>query len=648
VSVDDRLLEIFREEAGDRLDAMVSTLLEIEAGDGDPESVRELFRHAHSLKGTAGMVGLEPIAEVARGVEDLLSDARGGGALDAATAGPLLRATDAIRAAMQGEEIDAGAVIAQLRGADAAEPPPRRPANGGASPAPPPARMTTLRVAADRVDDLLDAAGEAVLHRRRLEHMLGPAVEDDEHLREELDRGGTLLAGLQQAVLELRTLPLSSIVASFPRTVRDAAAREGREVELELSGVDTQFDRTMLEGISDMIVHLLRNAVSHGIQPPAEREAAGKPRRGTVAVGAEARGNRVEVWVSDDGRGVAPELLARAASRTELAELLAAPGLTTMDAVGELAGRGVGLDAVRRDLERLGGVMLVDSEPGRGSRFTLRLPATLAVLPLLMVERAGQHFGIPLATLAEVADAERIVTDDGRRAVEVDGDLLPVADLAVLLDRVGLSVAPGGPVLIVDVTGRRAAVRCDRLLGEQDAVMKPLGPLLDDLPFYLGATVEDDGTIALVLDARHLLRGAAAAADASAAEPAPPPARPPRVLVVDDQLTVRELQRTILAAAGYEVLTACDGREALELLQRGDRVDLVITDIEMPVLDGFGLLAALRDDPRWGSLPVVIVSARGAEEDRRRGAEAGADAWMVKADFDQQSLLDTVQRLVIR
>jgi two-component system chemotaxis sensor kinase CheA len=656
MSVDARLLQIFRQEAGERLDAMVSTLLQVEAGAGDPESVRELFRHAHSLKGTAGMVGLEPIAQVARSIEDVLAEARASGELDAAAAEPLLRATDAIRAGMAGEAVDVDAVTARLRAAPTEPEPPPPPPGPAARPdgtdgvaAPDaPVRMATMRVGADRVDELLDAAGEAVLHRRRLEHMLGPTVEHDEHLREELDRGDTLLSDLQHSVLELRTLPLSSIVASFPRTVRDTAARAGREVELELTGVDTQLDRTMLEGISDMIVHLLRNAVSHGIEPPDEREAAGKPRRGTVEVSAEARGNRVEVTVADDGRGVATDLLQRAGTRTELGELLATPGLSTAGAVGELSGRGVGLDAVQRDLKQLGGVLLVTSEPGRGSRFTLRLPATLAVLPLLMVERAGQRFGLPLQTLAEVVSAERIVTLGGRQTVEIDGEVLPVADLAVLLDRVGLRAASGGPVLIIDVTSRRAAVRCDRLLGEQDAVMKALGPLLGALPFYLGATVGDDGTIALVLDARHLLRAAPAAADAGPVTIDEAPARrPPCVLVVDDQFTVRELQRTILASAGYDVLTAGDGREALDALRGGDPVDLVLTDIEMPVLDGFGLLAAVREDPRHASLPVVIVSSRGDEEDKRRGAEAGADAWMVKAEFDQHALLDIVRRLVI-
>ena len=465
MSVDDKLLSIFRQEAGERLDAMVATLLEVESGGGDPESVRELFRHAHSLKGTAGMVGLAPIAAVATSIEDVLAEARSRGELEMAAAGPLLRATDAIRAAMQGEAIDAAAVAAELHegpGDGDGEGEGEGEALGGAVPvtaAPPaplgddhdalpsaPSRMATMRVSAERVDDLLDAAGEAVLRRRRLEHMLGPVVEEDEQLREELDRSETLLAELQHAVLDLRTMPLSSIVSSFRApSATPPPARAARSSSSSSASTPSSTARSV-EGISDMIVHLLRNAVSHGIEPPDAREAAGKPRRGTVTVSAEARGNRVEVSVADDGRGIAPDLVARTQSHAELGELFATPGLSTAREVGELAGRGVGLDAVQRDLKKLGGVLLVTSDPGRGSRFTLRLPATLAVLALLLVERGGQHFGIPLQTLAEVVDEERVVVLGGRPAVELEGgEVLPLADLAVLLDRPGMPTAPGGP-----------------------------------------------------------------------------------------------------------------------------------------------------------------------------------------------------------
>ncbi|HEY8584443.1 MAG TPA: Hpt domain-containing protein, partial [Capillimicrobium sp.] len=312
MSLDAQLLAIFRQEADERLEAMVATLLAAEAGEGDAEAVRELFRHAHSLKGTAGMVGLDAIARIAAAMEDVLADARQSGSLDRALAGPLLVATDAVRATLGGEAVDLDAVVAALPAAEVVDvgpaergelqPPALPAAPAAAAPAPAPA-APMLRVAAERVDGLLDAAGEAVLHRRRLEHLVrGTDAASDERVLDELERGEALLDGLQHAVLDLRTLPLASIVGRLPRAVRDVAASEGREVELELDGVDTQLDRTILDGLSDPLVHLLRNAVAHGIEPPDEREAAGKPRAGRLRLRAEAAGAYVAITVSDDGR----------------------------------------------------------------------------------------------------------------------------------------------------------------------------------------------------------------------------------------------------------------------------------------------------------------------------------------------------------
>jgi two-component system chemotaxis sensor kinase CheA len=518
-------------------------------------------------------------------------------------------------------------------------------------------RTRTLRVSAERVDELLDVAGQAVVGMRRFEHLAGADV--DERIRDELESGEALMLTLQDAALRLRTLPLSSIVGPFPRAVRDIALREGKEAELELLGVDAQLDRVILDGLSDLIVHLLRNAVSHGVERPDERVAAGKPREGRIVLRAEPRGSGVVISVSDDGGGVSRELLARATSPAELADVLATPGLSTADRVGDLSGRGVGLDAVRRDAEALGGALLVESEPGVGSTFTLRMPTTLAVLGLLLVERAGQVFGLALLVLEEVVEGESIVTLGDRVAVEVRGEAIQLVDLADLLSMPPATPAATGPVLIVSTLDRRVAVRVDRLIGEQEAVVKPLGAVLADVPGYLGASLLDDGAIGLILDARHIVRVAPTLTGAparralragegdAAADRAGGATAAPKVLVVDDQHTVRELQRTILTGAGYVVLTARDGREALDLLEREPDVRLVLTDVEMPVLDGFGLLLALREDPRLSALPVVVVSSRGSEEDRRRGAEAGADAYVDKGAFDQRALLEIVQRLVI-
>jgi two-component system chemotaxis sensor kinase CheA len=475
-----------------------------------------------------------------------------------------------------------------------------------------------------------------------MEHVVG----GDEALREELDRSGALLGDLQHAVIGLRTLPFSSISAPLRRAVRDAAARAGIEVRLELDGSQTALDRTILDGLTDPLVHLLRNAISHGIEMPDERERAGKPREGVVRLSASSRGDRVLVVVADDGRGVSPALLDRAAREGSLVDVLAAPGFSTAAGVDDLSGRGVGLDAVKRHVSGLGGSLEVTSRTGVGTEFTLVLPATLAVLHLLLVERDGQAFGVPLTGVMEAVEVGQTATLGGRATLQLHGEAVPVVDLLDVLGGASAALATG-PALIVGSAGHRAAVRCDRLIGDEEAVVKSLGGLLSGLEAYLGAAILGDGRVALICDPGHLARatGRTGARAASHREPAATSAAP-RLLVVDDQITIRELQRSILGAAGYDVLTARDGREALDALERAPDVQLVLTDVEMPVLDGFGLLEQIRAHPVHGSLPVIIVSSRGDEADRRRGAEAGADAYVVKSEFDQRSLLATVQRLV--
>ncbi len=652
--MDDELQDIFREESLERLDRISSVLLAAEAGGGDQEAVAELFRDAHSIKGSAGMFGLEAVGNLAGAMEGVLALARERGALPAGNVPPLLTSADAIRAAVNGDPGEIQAALVQLRsldGADGAagEPPDQDSVARGqaaiAAPAPERAAQRTLRVKADKVDDMLSAVGETALHRSRLEYLMGSNGELDETLRDELERGEVLVGGLQHAVLEMRTLPLETIVGGLPRAVRDIAAEVGREVELQLEGVDTPLDRSILDGIGDVLVHILRNAISHGIEPPGEREALGKPRTGTVRVCAEQRGGQVAITCADDGRGVSAELLERARERGSLADLLADAGFSTADGVSELAGRGVGLDAVKRHVETLGGVLEVTSETGAGTAVTMLLPLTLAIVTVLLVERGGQAFGVPLSGVEQVAHAEVVHELHGRRSLELDGTTVPLADLADVLGADAPALPSGSPVMVVTSGERRAALACDRLLGDREIVVKALGPLLAPLASYLGAAILDDGGIALLLDPGKLVRGAQQVPAASRAS-ADPKRVAPKVLVVDDQLTVRELERTILEAAGYRVDTAVDGHAALELLDRDVDVECVVSDIDMPGMDGLELLSAIRGRPDRCNLPVVVVTSRDDPEARERGADAGADAWVVKSQFDQQALLETVDRLV--
>lgn len=649
-ATDARLLGIFREEASERLDRLVATLLAIDAGTPPADATDILFREFHSLKGGAGLVGLERLRDVAHAVEEQLGGwRRAGEPVPREMAGPLMATADELRRMLADDAPDRA--VAERPARD--EPPAAAPAPAAtAAPA-----DQSIRVSAAKVDRVLDTVGSAVLHQRGLEHLLGAQV--DEPVEEALDQGAVLLDELQDAAIELRALPLSAITGRLPRHVRDLAVAEGKEIDLELHGVDTQLDRTILDGLSDTLVHLLRNAVAHGIEPAREREAAGKPPRGRVELRAEQRGARIAIEVTDDGRGVAADVLRDATGNGDgaLAELLAQPGFSTAGHVSEVAGRGVGLDAVKAHVESLGGSVEARSTTGRGTTVTLLLPLTLAILHVLLVEHRGQPFGLPLGSVEEIVVAERTTALGGRASIVVRGEAIPLGDLAVALGGAAGPLPERPPALVVTHGATTVALACDRLLDEQDVVVKRLGPLLERRAGYLGGAILGDGRVALIVDPAVAVERAAAAAAATAHAPLAAtgdepagggPALARTVLVVDDQFTVRELQRSILEAAGYRVTTAVDGRDALRQLETEAEVDAIVTDLEMPELDGFELLRRVREQPALASLPVVVVTSLTGDEERRRGLEAGADAYVTKDRFDQRALLDTVERLIGR
>ena len=709
MGADAELTQVFRDEAASHLDEMDAALMAAESGEGGAGAVDGLFRAAHTIKGAAGMLGFDDIRALAHAMEDVFGAIRAAGDFPAELAAPLLRATSALRAhvAGGGEPIDtlldelasaraalagSGAAApspaaepppAEPRAAEpppaeprAAEPPPAEPRAAEPPPAeppapepppaePPPARpapsppaaqpagdpQRTLRVPAAKIDQLLDVVGEVMQDRRRLGHALAADPQLPAGAADALTAGDRMLGELKDTAVAMRTLPLASIAGPLPRAVRDMARDAGREVEFVITGGDTELDRVILESLSELLVHLLRNAIGHGIEPPAERARAGKPRRGRIELRAVPRGSQVELVVTDDGRGISPGTAAEAQRQGSLTDVLTRPGYTTAAEVTDVTGRGVGLDAVKAYVQSLGGSIEARSGPGHGMTVSLLLPLALALLEVLLFERGSAVFGVPLAAVGEVVLVSDTLMLEGRPALEIGGRALPVADTAAVLGMEAPPLRAASPALVVSGGGRRAVVTCDAITGQLEVVVKPLGPLLAGVPGYLGAAILGDGRIALLAEPGLLTggRGRPAAEPAAAAPPAAAPARPePTVLVVEDSFTVRELQRSILEAAGYPVVTARDGRDALQVLGRHPETALVITDLEMPELDGLGLTRAIRADPARASLPVVVVTSHGTDEDRRQGIEAGADAYMVKRDFDQQALLATVERLAGR
>jgi len=686
---DPELADIFRDEATQRLDNMDAVLLAIESGHVNAGAVDSLFRDAHTIKGAASMLGFDDIRTLAHAAEDILASARQSGVLPPDIAGPLLRATAALRAmvAGSGEPIDgvlndlaASRPAAEVPAAEvpAAEVPvpevpvpevpvPEVPASEVSDAGAPAARarapetetaagipeavrtpgsQRTLRVSVAKVDHLVDAFGEFMQYRRRMVHSLSQESKLTPEMADMLLGGAHMLDDLKDTAVRMRTLPLSVIVGPLPHAVRDIAHAAGKEVDFVVTGADTEIDRVILESLSEPLTHLLRNAVGHGIESPAERERAGKARRGRVELRAVSRGSMVEIVVADDGRGVSPEVSEKARREGSLVDLLTRAGYSTAAEVTELAGRGVGLDAVKTYVTSVRGSLEIRSEPGRGMEVVLLLPLALALVETLLFERGGAAYGVPMTSVDEVVMVGKTLTLQRRRALEVHGRSLPVVDVAAVVGAPAPPLRERSPGFVVSTAGRQVITTCDVLLGSEEVMIKPLG--LASTAGYLGASILGDGRIALLIEPALLARGSPHAATMPAPAAVPGPADAPKILVVEDSFTVRELQRSILETASYPVATARDGRDALAALDRDPQIALVITDLEMPELDGIGLTRAIRADPARSSLPVVIVTARAAEEDRRRGIEAGADAYIAKRSFDQHALLGIVERLVGR
>ena len=512
-------------------------------------------------------------------------------------------------------------------------------------------------------------AAAPALPRRALA-VLGRTRDRLRHLGKELDRligavtgDGRLLAQvtgpLHEEVRRVRMLPFAEACEGLERMVRDLSQTTGKEAELVIEGGDVELDRSILECLKDPLRHLVRNAVDHGAAPAAQRRAAGKPPRTRITIAAALRGSQVEVAVRDDGNGLNLQALREQARRRRLPEpendealarLIFLPGLSTSPIITDVSGRGVGLDVVKDRVEALHGSVDVTSSPGAGTCFTLTVPLTLTTLRAVLVEAAGQTFALAGTCVERLV---RVRPDDvrwvaGRPMLSLAGIPVPLAPLASVL---GLAGAPPDPaqrvqVLIVAVGEKRMALAVDGFIAEQEIVVNSLGPRIRRLHLVSGATLLASGRIALVLNAASVVR---AALKTPVVAPAPTTATAvpvrKRLLVADDSVTTRTLEKSILEAAGYEVMAAADGMAAWQLLQE-QGADLLVSDVEMPRMDGFALTETVRASRQFHELPVVLVTARESDQDRARGIAVGADAYLLKSDFDQRNLLETIAQLL--
>lgn len=527
----------------------------------------------------------------------------------------------------------------------------------------------------DQIEQLSGATDQSKLdsiyrQMNKVEDVFVSAVDElgmaASKLKENTANRRLALDELQDQALHVRMLPLATIFSLYPRVVRDAASTSGKKAVLKISGENTELDKRILEQVADPIMHIIRNCVDHGIEIPTERIRAGKPEEGLVKLSAVQRGDRVEIEVEDDGAGINPEKIKATAVRKGLIsadeelspedaiELIFRPGFSTAESVTAISGRGVGLDVVKNNIEKLEGSVTVESSPGYGTKFVVSLPVTLAVISGLLVECNQSKFVIPMASVQEiVAVAPQDIKSLGnQRGFLVRGSAVPLVDLLEFLGgEPTVSEKEKAQVVTVGAERYRLGLQVGRLVGEQEIVIKSLGDFLPRLPYIAGVTILGSGEPVLVLNINEIVRKVKEGAR-SKHRPQPPPAnkdsnkkQKKSVLVVEDSLVVRELQRNILETAGYTVETAVDGNDAMMRLKQHP-VDCVVTDIEMPGMDGFDLTAAIRRTDELKDIPVVMVTSRSSEEDKRKGADVGANAYVVKGTFDQQNLLDVIERLV--
>ena len=774
-----QLMPLFKSETQELIQAINRDLLALEKQpDADAQSrlLADIFRAAHTLKGSSRAVGLPHIGTLAHSLENIFGRIQHGQLQATADCfDQIYQALDLVGSLAQAADVDTppvdvSAMCAKLQALSHANSEtvtilaPLEPLIQSIPPAPekpelPPAPMLpvlapvsessaqtvappeeTVRVAVTKLDALLAQVGElqvariggdqlVIQARTLLEQIedwetswrqvrptfrkLLPAFEtsgdgkiaDASHpaelavlfefleanetrlraarselagLRRQLESDSRRMAqvttDLQDDVRRTRMMPASAVFDTFPRMVRDLAREFGKDVNLVIQGGETEIDRSILEQVKAPLLHLLRNSVDHGIELPDRRAQLGKPRAGTITLSASPRGASIVIEVADDGAGIDPEQVkasavkknlitaetAQALSDREAMWLIFRSGMTTRSTITDISGRGVGMDVVRENVERLQGVIDLESEVGKGTRFSLNLPLTVATTLCLLARAGSETIAIPLINIAHIVRvlAEDIGEAQGRTVIHDDGR--PVL-LAPLVDILGIPPAANTGAasakkwaVIVGSAEKRAAFLVDVLLGAQEVVVKNLPRPFVHVNHVAGAAILGTGQVSVVLNAAELLRAATRVSgrvNLVPATTAPAPKGPPLILVADDSITTRTLEKNVLEAAGYRVRVAADGLEAWTQLQSDglapeDRVSLLVSDVNMPRLDGFELTARIRADGKLKNVPVILVTSLSSREDRERGILVGADAYIVKSSFDQDNLLATIRQLI--
>jgi len=530
----------------------------------------------------------------------------------------------------------------------------------------------TIRVDVKRLDQLMNLIGELVLAKNRLIKIYNDVEEryEGEKFLEELNQVVSSISivttDLQIAVMKTRMLPIGKVFNKFPRLVRDLSRELGKKVKLIIEGEDTELDKSIIEEIGDPLVHMIRNSVDHGIEPPEERKKLGKPEEGTVWLRAYNEGNMIVIEIKDDGKGMDPEVLKRKAiekgiiteseaanmSDKEAFMLIFKPGFSTAAKVTSVSGRGVGMDVVKTNIEKLNGIIEVDSAPGKGSTFKLKIPLTLAIIQALLVASQEDLFAVPLSNVIETVRIveEDIYTIEGKSVLKLREEVLPLVNMADIfeIEKV-LEPEKYLYVVILGLGATKIGLIVDRFIGQEEIVIKSLGEFLKGIPGIAGATIRGDGRVTLIIDVGTLMKLAKETHNKKIVTESLNEAKKKKekpsdytVMLVDDSAMDRKIMRNALEELGVNLIEAKDGVEALQMLKNNE-VDAMLIDIEMPRMDGYTLAQEIRKYNKYRKLPLIAVTSRTTKSDRVRGVEVGMNEYITKP-YTPEYLQNVVRR----
>ncbi|HEB9346195.1 TPA: response regulator [Campylobacter coli] len=518
----------------------------------------------------------------------------------------------------------------------------------------------TIRVEVKRLDHLMNLIGELVLGKNRLLKIYDDVEEryEGEKFLEELNQVVSQLSiittDVQLAVMKTRMQPIAKVFNKFPRVVRDLSRELGKQIELEITGEETELDKSIVEEIGDPIMHMIRNSCDHGVEDPATRAANGKPEKGIVQLKAYNEGNHIVVEITDDGKGLDPNgLKIKAIEKNLITEreadqmtdkeafaLIFKPGFSTAAKVTNVSGRGVGMDVVKTNIEKLNGVIEIDSELGKGSSFKLKIPLTLAIIQSLLVGTQEEYYAIPLASVLETVRVpiDDIYTIEGKNVLRLRDEVLSLVRLS---DVFGVKqVLESGDqtyVVVIGVAESKLGIIVDTLVGQEEIVIKSMGDYLQNIQGIAGATIRGDGRVTLIIDvgammdmAKEIKVDIKAQIESSAKKPKEQPSDY-KVLIVDDSKMDRTLMQKALETLGVSLIEATNGVEALNIIKSGEHdIDAILIDIEMPRMDGYTLAGEIRKYSKYRNLPLIAVTSRTSKTDRLRGVEVGMTEYITK------------------